>query len=95
MRKSYLAEDPIPAGLHGIASDAASNAVREMVATRQTPVVRIDDFAIRVIQSNVLSPDIRERLKFYATGGGVASLDLSQDVYSDVNLGTWETVEAE
>ena len=82
MRKSYLAVVPIPAGLNGIAADAASNALREMVATRQTPVVRIDDFAIRVIQSNILTPDIRERLKLYAEGGGVVSVDLQQDVFA-------------
>jgi hypothetical protein len=79
MRKSYLEADPIPAGLNGIAADAASNALREMVATRQTPVVRIDDFVVRVIQSNIMTPDIVKRLKLYAAGGGVASIEMEQD----------------
>lgn len=79
MRKSYLAEVSIPAGLAGIANDACADALGTMVATRQTPVVRIDDFAVRTIRSNVLTPDIRERLKLYAAGRGVVSVDLDQD----------------
>lgn len=79
MRKSYLTDTTIPAGLNGIAADTASDSVREMVATRQTPVVRIDDFAVRVIQSRVLGPDVKERLKLYARGGGVISVELGED----------------
>lgn len=78
MRKSYLAETTIPAGLNGIAADTASDSIREMIATRQTPVVRVDDFAVRVIHSRVLGPDIRERLKLYSAGGGVVSVDVGQ-----------------
>jgi hypothetical protein len=78
MRKSYLAET-IPAGLNGLAADIAADAVREMVATRQTPVVRIDDFAVRVIRTNVFSPDAEKRMKLYAAGRGVVSVDLGED----------------
>lgn len=78
MRKSYLAETTIPPGLAGIAADAAADSIREMVATRQTPVVRIDDFAVRVIHSRVLGPDFRDRLKLYSLGGGVVSVELAQ-----------------
>lgn len=78
MRKSYLSET-IPAGLNGIAADAAADSLREMVATRQTPVVRVDDFAVRVIQSRVLSNDIRDRLELYGKGRGAVSVDLDQD----------------
>ena len=77
MRTSYLLET-VPAGLAGIASDAAADSVREMVATRQTPVVRIDDFAVRVIHSRILGPDMRERLKLYRVNGGAVSLDVTQ-----------------
>lgn len=86
MHKSYLEEASIPKGLNGIAADAASNAVREMVATRQTPVVRIDDFAVRVIQSNVLTADILERLKLYSAGGGARSVDIGQDEMDALNV---------
>lgn len=80
MRQSYLAAATVPAGLNGIAADAASDSLRTMIATRQTPVVRIDDFAVRVIQSRILSPDIKERLKLYSTGRGVASVDMGSDI---------------
>lgn len=86
LRKSYLTETTVPPGLNGIAADAAANAVREMVATRQTPVVRIDDFAVRVIQSNVLTRDILERLKLYAKGRGVVSVDVGQADLSELPL---------
>jgi hypothetical protein len=77
MRTSYL-EGDVPAGLNGVANDAASNSVREMVVTRQTPVVRIDDFAVRTIQSRVLTPDILKRLKLYSAGQGVGTYDIAQ-----------------
>lgn len=79
MKKSYLAEASTPRGLDGIANDAAADSLRTMVATRQTPVVRIDDFAVRTIQTRVFSPDILSRLKIYATGGGAATLELGSD----------------
>jgi hypothetical protein len=79
MRTSYLEEDTIPAGLSGVANDAASNSVREMVVTRQTPVVRIDDFAVRTIQSRVLTPDVLDRLKLYSAGQGVGTYLVEQD----------------
>jgi hypothetical protein len=75
--RSYLDEASIPAGLQGIVADIAADAVRTMVATRQTPVVRIDDFAVRTLTSRVFSPDIRERLRLYGTSGGIGSVTLT------------------
>lgn len=69
MGRDYLADDDIPAGLHGIAADITAESIRTMVATRQTPVVRIDDFAVRTVRSTVLSPDIRARLRLYGSRG--------------------------
>ena len=79
MRKSYLAEATTPKGLDGIANDAAADSLRVMVATRQTPVVRVDDFAIRAIQTQVFSQDILARLRIYSAGGGVGSFDVGSD----------------
>jgi hypothetical protein len=78
MRQTYLT-GVVPAGLDGIANDAAADAVRTMMVSRQTPVVRIDDFAVRQITARVLAPDIVERLRLYAAGGGVASYDVIQE----------------
>lgn len=82
MRKSYLTET-VPRGLDGIASDVASDSLRVMVATRQTPVVRIDDFAIRIVQARSLSSDVLARLKLYSAGNGVASYDITQPDIAD------------
>lgn len=79
MRTSYLAEPSTPKGLDGIANDAAADSVRTMMVSRQTPVVRIDDFAVRTVTSRVLAPDIMARLRAYSAGGGVGSYELVQD----------------
>lgn len=74
--RSYLAEDPIPPGLVGIAADVAADSIRTMVATRQTPVVRIDDFAVTVLRSRVFSSDVRDRLRLYGNRG-IGSITLT------------------
>lgn len=66
--RSYL-DITVPAGLAGIAADVASDSIRTMVATRQTPVVRIDDFAVTVIRAKVFTPDVRDRLRLYGNRG--------------------------
>ena len=79
MRRDWLSELPvseIPAGLHAVVADMAATAVREMVATRQTPVVRIDDFAVRTLPSRLLQGDVLERLRLYAAGAGAVSLSV-------------------
>lgn len=68
MRRDYIDEGAIPAGLNGIAADMATDAVTQMLVTRQSRVVRIDDFAIRTVTSRVLTPDIEKRLRRYAVG---------------------------
>lgn len=84
MRISYLPElTPIPAGLHGIANDVVSDSLRAMVVGRQTPVVRIDDFAVRTLTARLMSPDILERLKLYSAGQGAGSYDVGQDTIGD------------
>lgn len=88
MRKSYLTEDTVPAGLDGIANDACADSVRQMVVGRQTPVVRIDDFAVRTITNRVLNADILERLKLYSAGQGVGSYDIVQPDITTLPLGT-------
>lgn len=96
MRRDWLDElarglvGAIPAGLHAVAADMAAQALREMVATRQTPVVRIDDFAVRTVPGQLLTPDVRERLRLYAAGRGASSQELA---LPDLAGATW-TVDA-
>ncbi|GBC86992.1 hypothetical protein HRbin12_00992 [bacterium HR12] len=94
MRRDWLAElaagtvAEIPAGLHGVAADLAAASVREALATRQSPVVRIDDFAVRTVGTSLITPDVRERLRLYAAGGGVGSYELG---LPDVAGASWST----
>lgn len=82
IRRDYLTEfddgdiTSIPAGLTGIAADIASDAIRTMVATRQTPVVRIDDFVVKVIRTFVFSEDVLRRLRLYGSRG-IGSIGLT------------------
>lgn len=73
---NYNDEDSIPAGLNGVANDIVTSSLREMVSTRQTPVVRIDDFAVRTVSARVFTPDIQKRLRLYGARG-VSSIDVT------------------
>ena len=84
MRLSYLEEDTVPAGLNGIAADVVATALRSMIQSRQTPVVRIDDFAVQVVSTMTLTKDIKDRLKLYAAGKGAVSVELGQDIIGSV-----------
>ena len=86
MRKSYLEEDEIPHGLDGIANDICADSLRTMVVGRQTPVVRIDDFAVRTVTARTFSQDILDRLKLYSAGQGVGSYDIVQGDISDLSV---------
>lgn len=66
----------IPAGLDGIANDIVAQSLRDMVATRQTPVVRIDDFAVRSLPARVFSPDVLKRLRLYSSAA-LGSIDVT------------------
>lgn len=80
--RSYL-DETVPPGLVGIAADVAADSIRTMVATRQTPVVRIDDFAVSVLRARVFSSDVRDRLRLYGNRGigsiALTSLDAETD----------------
>lgn len=71
---------PVPAGLNGIANDACAYVTAQQVASRQTPIVRIDDFRVAVASAAILTPDIKDRLKLYSSGRGAVSVDLGQDM---------------
>ena len=90
MHRSWLAEDPIPAGLAGIAADIASESIRQMVVTRQTPIVRIDDFAVRTISAQMLSGDVQRRLRLYGLGATTISVSTS-----DLEPADWSWSESE
>jgi hypothetical protein len=77
---------PVPAGLNGIANDAAADRVIQQIASRQAPVVRIDDFRVSTTSTVVLTADVKDRLKLYAKGRGAVSVDLGQDMIRDLPI---------
>jgi len=74
LRRDYLALfdagtiTEIPGGLNGIAADIAADSLRTMIATRQTPIVRVDEFAVATLRARTFSPDVLDRLKLYGKG---------------------------
>jgi len=88
MGRSWLTEDPIPKGLAGIAADIVSDSIRQMMVTRQTPVVRIDDFVVRTISAQMLSTDVVRRLRLY--GLGAKTIEVST---SDLEPSDWSESE--
>lgn len=62
--EEFQGEDA-PAGIHGIARQMAVNLIANAVATRSTPVVRIDDWSVRVQQATVFTDDIKHSLSLY------------------------------
>jgi hypothetical protein len=79
-------EADIPTGLHGIANDIVSSTLREMVATRQTPVVRVDDFAVRTLSTRVFTPDMLKRLRLYGARA-VSSIDVTPGDLAETGAG--------
>jgi hypothetical protein len=82
MGRDYLALydagtiEEIPPGINGIAADVAADSLRTMIVTRQTPIVRIDDFAVATLRARVFSEDILDRLRLYGRHG-VRSVGMS------------------
>lgn len=68
MRKDWTTGS-VPKGLDGIANDVVADSVKAMVQTRQTPVVRVDDFAVSTVASRIFTPDVEKRLRLYASSG--------------------------
>jgi hypothetical protein len=68
--------EEIPPGLNGIGADIAADSLRTMMATRQAPIVRIDEFAVATLRARVFSEDILDRLRLYGRHG-VRSVGMS------------------
>lgn len=75
MRHDWEADSgEVPPGLDEIATGAVAGAVRNALVSRQSPTVRIDDFAIRTIQTPMLSTDQEAALKDYTVTVGMVDL---------------------
>lgn len=54
-----------PKGIHGIAREMARNVVSLSVTSRETPVVRVDDWRVRMVEPEILTDSIRRALRLY------------------------------
>lgn len=55
----------VPPGIHNIAKRMAANMVALAMLRRETPVVKIDDFSIRMVEDQMLTRAIRQDLARY------------------------------
>jgi len=55
--------EEIPPGIHGIALRMLNNAVGHALLRRTTPIVRVDNFSIRMVEDKVFTSSIKEDLK--------------------------------
>jgi len=57
--------EKIPPGIHHIALRIMKNLFAHAVISRSTPIVRVDDFTIRMVEDRVFTPAIKKDLKTY------------------------------
>lgn len=57
--------DEIPPGIHHIALRIMKNLLGQAVVSRSTPIVRVDDFTIKMVEDQVFTKAIREDLRVY------------------------------
>jgi len=57
--------DKVPPGIHGIALRIMSNLIGQAIVRRTSPIVRVDDLAIRITEDQVFTKAIKDDLKRY------------------------------
>lgn len=61
--KTYWPE--VPPGIHNIATRICANMVSLMQHRAQSPIVRVDDFTVRMVSDEIFTPAIRRDLMRY------------------------------
>lgn len=79
MHKTYLPDEVDP-GLDLILDNVAADGLREMVATRQSPIVSLEDLTVSTMHAKFWTPEALEELKLYARGGGMRSMRMRGDI---------------
>ena len=59
------AVNEVPSGVHGIAREMGRNVVSLSVTSRETPVVRVDEWRVRMVEPEILTAAIRRALRLY------------------------------
>jgi len=60
--------DQVPPGIEGIALRMAGNLVAHIIARQQTPVIRVDDWQVRVAEDQVFTNAIKKDLQRFPAG---------------------------
>lgn len=63
--RNYLSEVEVPAGIENIAMRMAANMVALANLRRETPVVKHDDFNIKMVEDKIFTNGIKEDLSRY------------------------------
>lgn len=63
--RDFHAEGDVPPGIHHIALRIMKNFLAHAVVSRETPIVRVDDFTIRMVEDQVFTHAIRNDLRTY------------------------------
>lgn len=63
--RDYHEEGDVPPGIDAIALRIMSNHVGHAVLRRTTPIIRVDDFTIKMVEDSVFTKAIKDDLKRY------------------------------
>ncbi len=64
-RRGFSTEQKVPGGIHKIAKEMTSDGISLAMMRRDTPIIRVDDFSIKQVQSEILTAAVREILDIY------------------------------
>lgn len=65
-RQSWLTELTIPAGINNIAKRLVANMVAQAVLRRDTPIIKIGDFAVKMTDDSILTRAIKRDLRMFS-----------------------------
>lgn len=63
--RDYRLEETIPPGIHNIAKRMVANMVAQAVLRRDTPLVKIDDFNVQMVEDKIFTDAIKADLSRY------------------------------
>ena len=63
--RDYAADGYVPAGIDNIAKRACANLVMLAIQRRQSPIIRVDDFNIKMADDRIFTPALKEDLAKY------------------------------
>ena len=63
--RDFSGQDKVPGGIHKIAKEMVSDGISLAMMRRESPIVRVDDFTIKQVQSEILTRQVKEVLAIY------------------------------